>query len=285
MYPDSRFLSFRGLTLHYRVTPPPGPIAHRALLVAAPGNSTRCWRQVVPELLRADCLCVLVDLPGFGESMCGPGVPHRQDIRAKLLWGILDVVDREFGGGLYSWHLMGHGGGAGTAVMMAQLQPDSAASLELFNPALYPAVPHPLRPLVGSRLGDRLIRNWYDRNLRSRVKFRHLANWVYGQPVSPQQLEALRAPLVRMGSEDSVQRLLMEGFSARMSAMRACWLPALVLWGGGDCLLGDRPSRRLRQDLPQAEYHLLRGVGHCAPETGAAEVCDYLRGWIRDVWG
>ncbi|NLG24427.1 MAG: alpha/beta hydrolase [Clostridiales bacterium] len=285
MYPDSKFLLFRGLSIHYRVIRPKGTVAHRALLLPSPGQSSYNWRKVVPELLSAGCLCVLCDLPGFGYSAAGDGVPHRQDLRAQLMWGVLDHVDMELGGQLKCWNLIGHGSAAGTVAMMAMMQPDSVSSLTLINPMLYPPVPRLLARLVETAAGEAALRRWYRRNLQDRSRFRRWANWAYGKPLPYDALEAMRKPFVRLGSDEGLSKLLAQGYRLPTDKLAALFMPTMVLWGDRDRILGSAIPRRLRErDFPGAEYHLLRGAGHYAPETASAAVRDYLRGWIKAMW-
>lgn len=281
MYSDSKFLIFRGLSVHYRVLLPQGPVLHRALLVPSPGQSTYNWRMVVPELLSLGCLCVLCDLPGFGYSMCGPGVPHRQDQRARLLWGVLDEVDMEYGHSFRCWNLIGHGSAAGTVAMMALSSPESVASLVMINPILTPIVGAPLRRLARSEPGKLFLRRWHRRHLTNRVRFRKLARWYYGKAPSWASLEEMRKPFMRMGSDASISKLVSDGYQIPLEALEGLFVPTLVLWGGRDKLLGGQIPHKLRAHLKNAEFHLMRQAGHCAPETNSRMVCDYLRGWLR----
>jgi pimeloyl-ACP methyl ester carboxylesterase len=285
MYPDSKFLIFRGLSIHYRIVRPSGPILHRALLLPSPGQSSYNWRKIVPELLNAGCLCVLCDLPGFGYSARGLGVPHRQDLRAQLMWGVLDHIDMELGGQLKCWNLIGHGSAAGTVAMMAMMQPDSASSLMLINPILYPLLPGPVRKLAETDAGDPLIRRWYRRNFQDRTRFKRWVTWAYGHELTYEALETMRKPLVRLGSDEGLSRMLVQGYDLPMERLNQLFMPAMVLWGSRDRILGGAIPHRLRErDFKAAEYHVLRGAGHFAPETASAAVRDYLRGWIRAMW-
>ena len=110
---SSRYITIRGLTIHYHIARPIGPMKHRVFLLCAPGFITTCWRFILPELTEAGCLCVLCDMPGFGESEFKEDIPVEQSLRARYLWGVLDTVDLERDGKLDSWHLMGHGSACG----------------------------------------------------------------------------------------------------------------------------------------------------------------------------
>ena len=88
-----------------------------------------------------------------------------------------------------------------------------------------------------------------------------------------------------VGHEEVARRLLLESFAIDTSALSSLFMPAMILWGGADHILGGSIPRRLRQkDYPSAEYHLLAAAGHCAMETHSRAVRDFLRGWIREMW-
>jgi rod shape-determining protein MreC len=87
------------------------------------------------------------------------------------------------------------------------------------------------------------------------------------------------------GHEDLLRRMLLEGFDVNTSQLGALFIPAMVIWGGQDALLGGAIPKRLKErDFPAAEYHVLPNSGHCAMETASRAVCDFLRGWIREMW-
>ena len=281
MYPDSRILKFKGLAIHHRVLAPAGPILRRALLIPSPGQSTYSWRRVAEELVGQGCLVALCDLPGFGFSSCGEGVPHRQDQRARLLWGVLDEIDMEFGGKYRFWSLIGHGSGAGTAAAMAILAPDSVASIALVNPILYPLTGAALSRLLKTRAGERLLKRWHRRHLQDRARLFKLSKWLYGAPLRDEALYRLREPFARAGADEALPKLLTQGYRVPKRALARLFPPALILWGGRDRLLGARIPKRLASRLPNAECHVLPRAGHCAPETNSRAVCDYLRGWLR----
>ena len=283
---SSRYITIRGLTIHYHIARPIGPMKHRVFLLCAPGFITTCWRFILPELTEAGCLCVLCDMPGFGESEFKEAIPVEQSLRARYLWGVLDTVDLERDGKLDSWHLMGHGSACGAIVEMARQQPDSVSSLFMISPMLYPPVPQALQPLVRSKAFPGLLHGWMQRHIASPKRFERLLAHVYGHAPLKSQAELMRPPLMRfLGHEDVVRRLLLEGFVVDTAALSSLFMPAMILWGGSDHILGGSIPRRLRKkDYPSAEYHVLPAAGHCAMETNSRAVRDFLRGWIREMW-
>lgn len=286
MYSDSRFIVIHGLSVHYRVIMPAGRTRHRVLLVSSPGQTTASWRRIIPELTAAGCQCVLCDLPGYGLSECRDDVPQDQETRAQFLWGVLDALDLEQGGALNCWHLMGHGSACGTIAEMAMLQPDSVASLLMLAPMLYSPVPNFLVPLIKKPLAARMIRIWFQRNIVPAKRFYRLVNRLYGTKIPEQSLMHIHRAVLRLnGHEKMLRRMLLDGYQIDTSRLNDLFMPSMIIWGGRDPLLGGAIPARLRErDLKSAEYHVLPGSGHYPAETSSRAVCDFLRGWIREIW-
>ncbi|MBR3503408.1 MAG: alpha/beta hydrolase [Clostridia bacterium] len=281
-----RDITIRGLNIRYHVVRPSEPVKHRVFLLSAPGFLTSCWRLILPELTEAGCLCVLCDMPGFGESGFSDEIPVEQSLRARYLWGVLDTIDLSRDGQLGSWHLMAHGSACGAIAEMAIQQPDSVSSLFMVSPMLYAPVPRVFQPIVRSKAFPGMLHGWMRRHIASPQRFERLLSRVYGREPQAAQAELMRLPLMRfMDHEDVARRLLTEGFSIDTAALSSLFMPAMILWGGRDHILGGSIPRRLRKkDYPTAEYHLLAAAGHCAMETHSRAVRDFLRGWIREMW-
>ena len=114
---ESRFLSFSGIRIHLCVVWPDAPVQSRMLMLSSPLTCAFHWRKLLPELSGLGCLAVLVDFPGFGRS--DVDAPQGTDVRANLLWGVLDDVDRAQGTPMSMWHLAGHGIACATILRMA----------------------------------------------------------------------------------------------------------------------------------------------------------------------
>jgi len=286
MYSDSQFLKIRGLSVHYRVIPPETTVRHRVLLVASPGQSTMNWRRILPELTKAGCQCVLCDLPGYGLSECRDDAPQDHETRAQFLWGLLDTLDLQEGGQLNCWHLMAHGSACGTIAQMAMLQPDSASSLLMICPMLYPPLPEWAMKLAKKDAVLKVIEAWMRRVIISPKRFAKLAERMYGKKLPARMSAQLRKTMLPLvGHGEMIRKLLLEGYRVDTERLNDLFMPAMVLWGGRDPLLGGEiPARLKNKEFKSAEYHVLAGSAHYPAETNSRAVCDFLRGWIREIW-
>ena len=258
---------------------PETELKHRLLMLSSPFTSTFNWRKLVPELAQLGCLMVLVDLPGFGESDSGPGVPHDDDMRAHMTWGILDEIDRRMGEDLALWHLMAHGSACRTILTMANEYPDSVRSQIHVSPLLEEIpLPRPLLPFGGGRSPED---KWYDRNILSAEGFQKLSEQLFARPTDDYVTERMRHCLTRPGVRDACMHVLHGGGSG--SEPSKGFAPVMALWGGRDVLMSERICAAVKHFLPEAEKHVLKGAGHFPMETHSKAMRDYLRGWLRYV--
>jgi len=265
---ESLYLSFSGVRVHFCVARPNVPVHSRMLLLASPMINTFHWRKLLPELSELGCLAVLADLPGFGHS--DPGAPQEADLRANLLWGVLDDVDRNTGAPMSLWHLAAHGTACATILRMGVQYPDSVKSQIHISP-LFSVNRAFRKPEERER--------WYAENVASARGFRRVIERWAGFPMDDYIVDRMRAPLLRPGMRRTFGRMLLGGLAPPRQGMGFC--PTMALAGGRDPLLDEDRLSQMRALLPDAEIHRLASAGHFPMETHSKALRDYLRGWLR----
>ena len=85
---EIRTLSFRGLRVSFSIVRPEAHMRHRLLLLCSPLMTGFHWRKLLPEMSELGCLCVLADLPGFGQAAQGAAFPRGCATRARMVWGL-----------------------------------------------------------------------------------------------------------------------------------------------------------------------------------------------------
>ena len=271
MTEESQFLTFMGIRVHFSVAQPEAKLKNRVLLLSSPMINTFHWRKLLPELSQLGCLTVMVDLPGFGLSACAEKAPMDPDLRASILWGILDDVDASMNAPLSLWHLVGHGTACPTILRMANQYPDSTKSQVHLSPAFALELP--------GRDNAKLAR-WYDATVRSEERFRDLIEHYCGYPLDDYILDRMRRPLLRPGSRENFLRMLKYAARAPEEG-NLSFSPAMALWGGRDLMMTQKAIGEVHRLLPDAETHVLKSAGHFPMETHSKAIRDYLRGWIR----
>ena len=265
---ESRYLTFSGVHVHFCVVRPDTPVHSRMLLLSSPLIGTFHWRKLLPELAGLGCLAVLADMPGFGRSDCA--APQSTDVRANLMWGVLDDVDRAFGAPMSMWHLAAHGSACPTILRMAVQYPDSVKSQIHISPLM--SVP------AASRRGP-APEAWFDENVPDPRRFRREIERFSGFPMDDYILDRMRAPLLRPGARAAFVRMVRACASPPRQGMGFC--PTMALLGGRDPLLDEARQNQLSALLPDAEVHRLASAGHFPMETHSKALRDYLRGWLR----
>lgn len=269
MTEESQYLSFHGMRVHLSIAMPGDAPRERMLLLSSPLISTFHWRKIVPELTQLGCLVVLADLPGFGRSDCGMDVPQDNIMRANILWGVLDEIDRQSGAPDSMWHLAGHGSACAAILEMAALYPDSVKSQVHISPLLEtPQLPGGVPPA-----------RWYRENIAEKDSFRRMVEHCSGYPMDDYIVDRMRKPLLRPGARESFLRMLRAGRKPPETGLGFC--PAMALVGGRDALMSEDARKRIDELLAGAEMHILKSAGHYPMETHSRALRDYLRGWIR----
>ena len=268
MTEESRFLSFSGRRVHFRVVRPDVPVKSRMLLLASPVTTTFHWRKLLPELAGLGCLAVLADLPGFGR--CDPGISQDTDIRASLLWGVLDDMDRSSGTPMSMWHLAGHGTACATILRMSVQYPDSVRS-QIHIAPLFSVDSSFKRPEARAR--------WFEENVENPRGFKRTIEGWAGFPMDDYIVDRMRAPLLRPGMHRTFDRML--GFALTPPRQGMGFCPTMALLGGRDPLLDDVRNSQVQGLLADAETHRLPTAGHFPMETHSKAMRDYLRGWLR----
>ena len=269
MTEESRYLSFQGIRVHFCILSPEDAPRERVLLLSSPMITTFHWRKLVPELTQLGCLVVLADLPGFGRSSCDINIPQDNAVRANLLWGVLDEIDRESDAPGSMWHLAGHGSACAAILEMANLYPDSVKSQIHISPLFTTALPP--KNIAPAR--------WYQETVMVKDNFRRLVEHVSGYPMDDYIVDRMRAPLIRPGARENFLRMLRAGREETSCELGFC--PAMALIGGRDVLIGEQAREEINRHLAGAEMHTLKSAGHLPMETHSKALRDYLRGWIQ----
>lgn len=279
------YLSFRGMRVHYRIVRNrEGKMRRRVLLLNAPLSSMFNWRLLIPELLSQDCLIAQVDLPGYGQSDCGRGVPQDANTRAQLVWGVLDEIDAFSSYSSQYWHLISHGSSCLTTMTMAQQAPECVASNVFISPLLNAPISKFYRSFFGKNKLDRAVDRWYYDSVLNRSGLqRQLFQW-FGRNVPDYVLDPMRKSLVRPGMKPQLMRLIHEGFAADPEIFNS-FTPMMAIWGQQDPLFSAADAAAFRKALPGVEAHVLHTAAHFPQETHSRAVCDYLRGWLKFIDG
>uniref|UniRef100_UPI003F499355 alpha/beta fold hydrolase n=1 Tax=Actinomadura sp. CA-154981 TaxID=3240037 RepID=UPI003F499355 len=201
-----------------------------------------CWLGLVPALAR-DRLCVVVDLPGHGES--------EDDETYTLEDWVSDCRDAALSLRLDRFHLVGGSLGGAIALCLAAELPESALSVTAMGSALGEAPPGGRGPGPESMLDSMTVEEMFAR--------------LAVEAVAPDSPEAL-VTTVRHLTNTHGERVVRSVLRAAHSADATAWAPhvrcpKLVLTGEFDTGCPPEAGRRMAAG-GVGRHRVLHGLGH-----------------------
>lgn len=232
----------------------------------------RLWDFVV-ERLQQQHTCVVVDLPGFGESP-PPSDGSRDPARFA---DELDKLGRDLG--FTSWNVVGHDAGSTIAVHLAATYPERTCRLALLSPPLFPEFRPPwffhlLRtPVVGEIFAPAIVFAIWNGGMRSIIERR--------DPALPEILESFHNPFRGLAGARRLTWLVRWGNPTEVLGKTAALLnrvsaPTLILHGRRDGAIPISFAERASQIIPDAHVQFFDS-GHFLPLNVPDAVSDQLR--------
>ncbi|MBL1079665.1 alpha/beta hydrolase [Nocardia sp. 2] len=243
------------------------------------------WAELIPEV-SGFARVVAMDMPGFGRSDRPRGFDHSIEGHARFLGKLLDQL------GVRRAHLVLHDFGVAWGLRWALDNRARAASLSLVNCGVLEGyrwhryariwqtpVAGELFQLVSNPRGMRFALDRDNPKPLPRAyinRVHRFADWGHKRAV----LRLYRT------SRDPVSAFPERELGAEAIAAAAAGLPVCVLWGAGDPYIPVRFAHLQRTYFPEAEIHVLDGLGHWPfiddPQAVLTPLAAFLRQRIRD---
>ena len=269
---------FEGVGMYFKVyTPLDVPVTRRVACVCSPISDAASFDSLCRELAKNGCLCVTVELPGFGHTPVK--APQDNRSRAKLVWGVLDEIEISRGEDEGKWHLFGHGSGAGVVLLMTTLYPESVISRVLISP-----VTHIFGYKKRTFRLSGLTRWYYLRKYeyfeahtrRALDKIREL----YGPRLKRERGEELCKNFFRKGRGQILLEMLEKGYYLPDEVYETD-RPVMTLMGDEDPM-GRELFDRLFSALSGVKVREIHPINtrHMCMETDWSVVKDWVKGWL-----
>jgi pimeloyl-ACP methyl ester carboxylesterase len=274
-------LTIDGTDVFYREDGPrDAPVV---LLLHGFPSSSRMYRDLIP-LLAGQYRVIAPDYPAFGHS----GVPSRDafsytfDGLARVTSGLL----RRLGVERFALYAMDFGAPVGYRLVLED--PSRLTALILQNAPLYPEAPEGWWATLGAYWReDTPARREAVRPYLSleAIRDQYLHGVADPTRIDPDNWAIDAALIARPGVDEIMLDLLHDiknnaaVFTGMQQFLAKQQPPVLVATGANDEIFPEPVVRRVRQDLPAAEYHALP-TGHFALEDHAPEIAALIRGFL-----
>lgn len=274
-------LEVKGLNIFYREAGPPS--APVVLLLHGFPSSSRMWEPLLP-LLADKYHLIAPDYPGFGNSSAPP--PSKFTYTFDNLASVIEALAAKLGLVKYVLFMQDYGGPVG--FRMALSHPEQVQAIIIQNAASHE---QGLSPLWDARK-----EYWANpvHNLESlkanftsleATRQRHIGTsprpWAY----DPDNWNDEYAFLSRPGQAD-IQTTLFLDYRTNVASypkwqkwLRETQPPTLVVWGKYDPSFAVAGASAYRDDVPDAEVHLLE-AGHFALDEATDEIAVLVRNFL-----
>lgn len=246
-------------------------------------SASHMFRDLIPHL--ADTYRVIAsDLPGFGQTQTPArgAFTYTFDNLAEVIGGFIDALGLR----RYAMYIFDYGAPVGLRIAMrnperitAIISQNGNAYIKGFSDAWDPWQAYWRDPSPANREA-----------CRASLSPETIRNWQYGTGadpalLSPDGYELDIAYMARPGAEEAQLDLILD-YRSNLAAYPSfqCYFrehlpPLLAVWGRHDPAFVPAGAEAYRQDLPEAEVHLL-DAGHFALETHHSEIAGIVRDFL-----
>jgi pimeloyl-ACP methyl ester carboxylesterase len=256
------------------------------VLVHGLGTDSSAWDRIVPALA-AMFRVITVDLPGYSLRSVVDRVPHAIDLADGL---DAMLADLDIGSAV----LVGHSFGGAVSLITARRHSERCAGLVLVAPGGFGTELNPFIPLIGTRLGSRMLRSLYGPRASRTIERIATRVEVRKRPESRVRIAELMETYDRLRTEQaraqfrvSVQQTLAlhSGVDRAKLAEIDPDIPILILWGRDDRVLPAWHATTAASLLPWSVVHLVDDAGHTPHRSHPRQTAREIRAFTdsRDV--
>ena len=242
------------------------------VLVHGLGTDSSAWDRLEPMLAERHRV-ITVDLPGYSLRALTSPVPSAEDLAA----GLDAVLDRL---GIGSAVFVGHSFGGAVSLLLAHHSPSRCAGLVLIAPGGFGTELNPVVPLMGTRVGARMLRALYGprtsrtiERIAARVESRSGTDGRVRIAELMETYDRLRTEEAREQFRSSVREsLALNSDIDRTQIVINSRIPVLVMWGTEDRVLPPWQSKNVATMLPWSTIRMMTGAGHTPHRSRAEDV-------------
>jgi 2-hydroxy-6-oxonona-2,4-dienedioate hydrolase len=277
-FSNSHFIIVDSVKFHYRIwndtlQKTKGKVA----LIHGFMGSTFSWRENFDTLEKSGYKIIAVDLPGFGYSDRSLKVNQSQSNRARLLWDLLEELDK---GDTARWNLIGHSMGGGTAEAMALMRPERTRTLTIVDGMVFSKNENMQGAFVTfskNKQYNKVFSALVEKNMFTYNMIERLFRKNYGYIPDSSIVIGYLTPLLIHGSAESVMSVFSNSREITSLDVRQLEkLPVLVIWGKKDRTINLSRGKRFVRNVPSSELKIIPEEKHDPMETNPKEFNKHL---------
>ena len=262
-FENSEFVIADDVSLHIRIWTN-AEAKGNILLIHGLGGSTFSFRNNAEALSLAGYNVVAVDLPAFGYSDRKRNISHSQDNRARLLWLMIDEIEKK-NGFAGKWILTGHSMGASTTIAMANQKSDKVSALGFIDGAV-----------SGDQRSNFLfkippVQQWMKVILKNFVvNQKNVTNFLtsaYNRMPSEEEVNGYFDPYTISGTFGAWVDFLSSAKNLNIDELEDKDIPIIVLWGEDDEWVSVDTVDVITSTVSNTFVYIFENEGHCPNET------------------
>jgi pimeloyl-ACP methyl ester carboxylesterase len=267
-YPNSRNIIVDSVRIHYRMWEPAGIPKGKVFLVHGFSGSTWNFRKNIDTLVQAGYKVVAADLPGFGYSERNDRINQSQSNRSRLLWLMLDSLDK---GDTSGWNIVGHSMGGGTVEAMGIMKPERTRTVTIIDGMLLSkgsAFYMSFFSLNNNRYRNKVLKNITEHKFINYNNVEKRLKNVYGFDPDSALVMAYLTPLEIPGTSGTVVNLIANADEiATLNREVLNAMPVLLVWGKKDRTIKLSNGKRFLRTVHDAELEVIPNAYHSPMET------------------
>lgn len=241
------------------------------------GGSIRSWNAVV-DVLAADYRCLVIDLPGFGES---PPLSDHQDVD-EVAAVVTEAIAEQLGDGPFV--LVGHSMGGKIALAIAAGLPGKPQPAGLRAMVLLATSPPGPEPIPDGARQAMLDKPGLLPEKQREAAEKTLAK-ITRKPLTDAVREQIIADNLRASPKGWVAWPTVGSRTDISDRMARITVPITLLAGDQDeALLPSVQPDMVQPYLPQATLHIVPGAGHLLPMEVPDEVVERIREVVERLY-
>ncbi|MBM3405045.1 MAG: alpha/beta fold hydrolase [Bacteroidetes bacterium] len=281
-FENSRFVTVDSVRLHYHTWGELAGSRGKVLFIHGFAGNTFCWRNNIDTLVKAGYYVVAVDLSSFGYSDRRIGINHSQSNRARILWNLLDVIDR---GDKRKWNLVGHSMGGGIAEAMALTRLDRTQSLLIVDGMVFSKNKDwngAFITLVRNEKISQTLADILEKNLITEKTVRRMLKNLYVKKPDATAVIGYLQPLLIEGTAASALTIWSNSREIRrFDADVLEPIPVMAIWGEKDTWIRLSSAKLILNNMPIDKLIVIPKAKHSPMETHSEVFNGYMMDFFK----